>query len=274
MSHHSAVRLLLVGLTATSLCACAVLAPADERATRAHEALTKIQADPDVHTYAPGSLARAEQAVSDAEGLQASAADAATRGYVAEMLVQVAGYTATANRDKLAYEQLIARRDALRPGQSHGGLLTLATDALQASPQTLEFKPIGNSPALPPPIEKPQTDVTANVAVPAPALPQPAAVSTNETHPLLSLASIAFAGGTALKPTACEELNKVVPVLSRHVQRPVVVYFGSINATSFARASAVRDYLISRGIAKQRLFVAATSDVSTVPTGGIAVDFQ
>ena len=274
MNGRVAKRCLLAGLAAAGLSACVAMAPADHRAAQAREALNKLEADADVKTYAPDALARAEQAVNEAEGMQASADEAATLGYVALMRVQIAGYTAAAKRDNAAYQQLVARRDALRPGQHQDGLTTLALDALNASPQQFEFKPLGNSAPLPPPVEKPAVTPAANA--PAAEVPQPQNVnaSAGEPHPLLALGATAFAGGTALKPIACSELDKVVPVLIKHVQRPVLVYFGAINATEMERASAVRDYLVAHGVARQRLFIAATSDISMTPTGGVSVDFQ
>jgi hypothetical protein len=269
-------RSLVVCLTPIVLYGCAVVAPADHRAAQAREALTQLEANPDVKTYAPDRLAQAEQAVSDAEGIQASAETAATAGYVAQIRVQIAGYAAQANRDRQAYEQLVARRDALRPGKSKDGLTTLALDALNAGTAQFEFKPIGSSASLPPPTEKPVTvPQKQSPSLPVEVIPQTAAASVDhDPHPLIALSDSAFSGGTGLKPAACEALNRVVPTLTKHVQRPVLVYFGTINATAMERASAVRDYLASRGVARQRLFIAATSDISIIPAGGISVDFQ
>lgn len=253
---------------------CTSLAPADSRAALAREALNKLEANPDVRTYAPEALASAEAAVKEAEGQQPGAEAAATAGYVAQIRVQIAGYQAQANRDRQAYEQLIARRDALRPGKNSGGITTLALDALNAGTTRFEFKPIGNSPAPPPPTEKPAAPPQTRTSPAEVVLPPTVAAGDTEPHPLIALADSAFSGGTGLKPAASEALNKVVPVLLKHVQRPVLVYFGSINATSMERASAVRDYLASRGVARQRLFIAATSDIAMIPSGGVSVDFQ
>jgi hypothetical protein len=243
----------------------------DHRVELARESLQQIEADPDVKAYAPDALADAQHAVETAESLRNSPSEGPTAGFVAQIKVRIAAYRALANRDRAATEQLLARRDALRPGAGQDGLTTLATDALDATPTHLQLEPLtGASPATPStaPPPKPASEAVA----PPPKVPATAA--TTAPHPLLALAASAFDGGVSLKPGARAALDRLVPILAQQVQRPVMICFGGISDSGLMRASAVRDYLVSRGVARQRLFVALTRNVSGLPAGGISIDFE
>jgi hypothetical protein len=245
--------------------ACA--APADPSAQFARQSLDSLKTNPEVAANAPDELAVAEQAVAAAEDPRGNATNAAHLGFVAQKRVQIAAFAAAANRDRRAYDALIERRDTIRHGNE--SITTLATDALGVTPQHLQFQPIGNTPLPPQPPVPEQVPQKA-----PPPMETPANGTATVPSPLLTLDSRAFAAGAALKPAARQSLDRLLPVLARQAQRPVVIYFGAKTSEALERAGAVKSYLLAKGLPKWLLFVAYTSDPAMNAGSGVAIDFE
>lgn len=265
-------HILRAGIASGSLlfAACAIIPPDGGTASVRHN-LESLEADPklNIKGNAPHELEIAEQAIAAAEAPQVSTEEAAHQTFIAGERVQIAAWTAAANRDQAGYAVLAARRDAMRHGSSDS-VITLATDPFGATPQPLQFTPIGAGV----PANAAATGVQGAVTQPPPGAPEKPAIA-DTSGPLLALAANAFTGGAALSTAAHGALDRLVPQLLQQAQRPVLIYFGEISDTNLLRASSVKVYLVAHGVASQRLFIAASNDSRLmIPAGGVSIQYE
>jgi outer membrane protein OmpA-like peptidoglycan-associated protein len=273
----------MLSVAALVLVACASGPVKDPSTERARAALTRLQSEPDLASRAPVAINEAELAVSAAEKSDEAAA-AAQLGYLAEKKVEIARSLAerrlaedqakmtTVERERIRLaartrEADVAIADAERSkeqaeiSRQQAGLAMEQTDI--AKQQTGEANMAAEQARLESEdLKRQMLDLNAKIT---------------DRGMVLTLGDVLFAAGQAdLKPGATARLGKLITFLNKYPDRTATIEghtdnVGSegLNQTlSLHRAQAVKTYLVSQGIASDRISATGMGESLPVASNG------
>lgn len=222
---------------AAALAGCAnnMLEP-DFGTLRARQALTALQANPQLAGRAPEAIAEAEQAVVAAENPPDSGL-AAHLGYIAERKVQIAQNLAMSRFAESQLSGLTQERDRLLAARASQADLARAEASQQVAMLTAEKEALRR---------------------------EMLALNARQTERgyVLTLGDVLFATAQAdLKPGAASNLDKLVDFLTKDSRRAVTIegHTDSVGNEAYnqglsqRRAEAVRSYLVSKGVGSNQV---------------------
>lgn len=258
----------VLSVAALVLAACATGPVKDPAAERARAALTRLQSEPELASRAPVAINEAETAVSAAEKSEEAAA-AAQLGYIAEGKVEIA--RALAER-RLAEDQAkmsSVERERIRLAARTREADVAKADAERSKMQADIAKRQAGAAMQEADISKQQAD-EANMAAGQARLESEDLkrqmldlnAKMTDRGMVLTLGDVLFASGQAdLKSGATARLGKLIAFLNKYPDHTATIEghtdsvgSESLNQTlSQHRAQAVKSYLVSQGIASDRI---------------------